>query len=70
MDPSYQPEDTQPEEAPDIDSVVEVYIDLDYTTYSLLQNAAQKAGIPYQMYISNLLHTYASEKLRARPQIT
>lgn len=64
MDPSYQAEDIQPEEAPDIDSVVEVNIDLDYATYSLLQNAAQKAGVPYQTYISNLLHQYASEKLK------
>ena len=64
MDPSYQPEDIQPEEAPDIDSVVEVYIDLDYTTYSLLQKESKEAGIPCATLIGNILHKYASEKLK------
>ncbi len=56
MDPTYLD--------PDVDSVVEVYIDLDYTTYQVLQNEAQKAGVPYHTLISNILHKYASGKLK------
>ncbi len=48
----------------DIDSVIEVYIDLDYTTYQVLQQEAQKANLPYTTLISNILHKYASEKLK------
>lgn len=70
MDESYPPEEIQPEEAPDIDDVVEVYIDLDYTTYSLLRKEADKAGMPYPTHISNILHKYALGKLRDRPQMT
>ncbi len=60
MDESYPTEDIQPEEAPDIDDVVEVYIDLDFTTYSLLRKEADKARIPYTTHISNILHKHAS----------
>ncbi len=48
----------------DSDSVIEVYIDLDYTTYQVLQQEAQKANLPYTTLISNILHRYASGKLK------
>lgn len=64
MDTPYIEPDELTGAEPELDSVVEVYIDLDFTTYSLLQKEAQKAGIPYQTLMSNILHKYAQGRLK------
>lgn len=63
MDTQYTEPDEQ-ETEPELDSIVEVYIDLDYTTYALLHKEAQAAGVPDCTHISNVLHKYASGKLK------
>lgn len=64
MDTEYVEPEAQDTQSEDIDDVVEVYLDLDFTTYSLLQKEAAKAGIPCPTYISNILHKYALGRVK------